>query len=403
MLPARCGAMPDMRVVLTTSALEGHFFPMVPLAWALRAAGHEVLVNAPANFTPTITSTGLYAAGFVPPVQFEDFMLRDRQGRPVQPPANPRDRRESGGRAWGRLAALMLDATLELVEAYRPDVIISEPNEYAGSMAATRYGIPWIEHGWGIMGMPEFKPATTAELAPELSRLGQTGLTEPDLKIDTCPPSLCEESAPDTLPMRYVPYNGAAVAPDWVFEERTGPRICLTFGGVLPRHGRKDFRGMLRDWTLALPRLGAEVVVAVADDLTAQWSPLPAGVRTAGWLPLSLTLPACDLVVHHGGVGSTLTTVIAGLPQLLTPQLVDQFENARRITALGAGLSLQPEDLSTTAVLDRCAELLADSTFGKIARSVAEENAKRPTPAEVASQIEEFVAGSAIHDQREPS
>ena len=54
-----------MRIVLTTSALEGHFFPMVPLAWALRAAGHEVLVNAPANFTPTITSTGLYAAGEV--------------------------------------------------------------------------------------------------------------------------------------------------------------------------------------------------------------------------------------------------------------------------------------------------------------------------------------------------
>ena len=381
-----------MRVVLTTSALEGHFFPMVPLAWALRAAGHEVLVNAPANFTPTITSTGLYAAGFVPEVRFEDFMLRDRQGRPVQPPANPRDRRESGGRAWGRLAALMLDGTLELFEAYRPDLVVSEPNEYAGSIAATKLGIPWVEHGWGIMGMPEFKPASAAELAPELNRLGQPGLTDPDLVVDTCPPSLREEPADGALPMRYVPYNGAAVAPDWVFEERAKPRVCLTFGGVLPRHGRKDFRGMLREWTLALPGLGVEVVVAVADDLTAQWIPLPEGVRTAGWLPLSLTLPACDVVVHHGGVGSTLTTAIAGLPQLLTPQLVDQFENARRITALGAGLSLQPEELTTAAVVEKVAELLADTTFGKCARTVADENAKRPTPAEVATQLEELVA-----------
>jgi UDP:flavonoid glycosyltransferase YjiC (YdhE family) len=286
----------------------------------------------------------------------------------------------------------MLDGTLDLFEAYRPDLVISEPNEYAGSIAATKFGIPWVEHGWGIMGMPEFKPASAAELAPELNRLGQPGLTDPDLIIDTCPPSLREEPADGALPMRYVPYNGAAVAPDWVFEERTRPRVCVTFGGVLPRYGRKDFRGMLREWTHALPGLGVELVVAVADDLTAQWSPLPEGVRTAGWLPLSLTLPACDVVVHHGGVGSTLTTVIAGLPQLLTPQLVDQFENARRITALGAGLSLQPEELTTAAVVEKVAELLADTTFGKCARTVAEENAKRPTPAEVATQLEEFVA-----------
>lgn len=381
-----------MRIVVTTSALEGHFFPMVPLSWALRAAGHEVLVSAPANFTPAITSTGLYAAGFVPPVQFEDFMLRDRAGNTLEPPKDPRDRRESGGRAWGRLAAMQLDGTLALVEAFRPDLVISEPNEYAGSIAAAHHGIPWIEHGWGVMGMPEFKPASSAELAPELERLGLAGLTDPDLRIDTCPPSLSQEDVEHRVPMRYVPYNGAAIAPDWVFEERTRPRVLVTLGGVLPRHGRRDFRGMLREWTTALPSLGVEVVVAVADDLTAQWSPLPEGVRTAGWLPLNLTLPACDLVVHHGGVGTTLTTALAGLPQLLTPQLVDQFVNARRITEFGAGLSLQPEELSVEAVLGKCAELLADSTFAKCAGALAEENSRRPTPAEVVTRIEEFVA-----------
>jgi len=384
-----------MRIVVTTSALEGHFFPMVPLAWALRAAGHEVLVSAPANFTDTITSTGLSAAGFVPPVVFEDFMLRDRAGQPLTPPKDPRDRRESGGRAWGRLAAMQLPGLLALVDAFRPDLIISEPNEYAGSVAAAHHGIPWVEHGWGIMGMPEFKPATAAELAPELEALGLTELSEPDRRIDTCPPSLRQEDVERALPMRYIPYNGAAIAPDWVFEEHDKPRVCLTFGGVLPRHGRGNFRGMLRDWTTALPSLGVEVVVALADDLTAEWSPLPEGVRTAGWLPLNLTLPACDLVVHHGGVGTTLTTALAGLPQLLTPQLVDQFVNARRITEIGAGLNLQPEELSTQAVLDKCAELLADSTFAKCASGIAEENSRRPSPAEVVAQLEEFVAAGA--------
>jgi len=384
-----------MRVLVTTSALEGHFFPMVPLAWALRSAGHEVLVSAPANFTAAITGTGLHAAGFVDPVEFEAFMLRDRDGRPLTPPADPRERHASGGRAWGRLAAMQLKGTAALVEAWRPDLVVSEPNEYAGRMLARRHGLPCVEHGFGIMGMPEFLPAATAELAPELALLGLDTLPEPDLFLDTCPEPLGAPGDPRGLRMRYVPYNGAAVAPDWIFEERSRPRIALTFGGVLPRHGRRDFRGMLREWTRALPELGAEVVVAVADDLTAQWSPLPEGVRAAGWLPMNLTLPACDAVIHHGGAGTTMTAALAGVPQLITPQLVDQFANARRIHAAGAGLSLQPEELETAAVLERCARLLAEPDFAVRAAAIAAANAARPAPAEVVADLEALAGAAA--------
>ncbi|MFF2143607.1 nucleotide disphospho-sugar-binding domain-containing protein [Kitasatospora sp. NPDC058190] len=379
-----------MRVLVTTSALEGHYFPMVPLAWALRSFGHEVLVSAPEGFSDAIARTGLSAAGFAPPVEFDRFMLHDREGRPLAPPRDPRDRKEHGGRAWGRLAALLLDRTLDLVEAFRPDLVICEPNDFAGPLAAARHGVPWVEHGWGIMGMPEFRPFVELELAPELARLGLPALPDPDLRIDTCPPGLRTGPEPEGLPMRYVPYNGTGSAPDWVFTERARPRVFVTLGGVLPRHGRRDFRGMLREWTEALPSLGVEVVVGVADDLTGMWRPLPDGVRAAGWFPLGLVLPNCDLVVHHGGVGSTMTTALAGLPQLITPQLVDQFENARRIVGVKAGLSLQPDELSTENVLDRCRELLADDSFAARAREIAAGNAEQPTPAELAGELERF-------------
>ena len=36
-----------MRVLITSAPMHGHLFPLVPLAWALRAAGHEVLVASP--------------------------------------------------------------------------------------------------------------------------------------------------------------------------------------------------------------------------------------------------------------------------------------------------------------------------------------------------------------------
>ncbi|GAA3035986.1 hypothetical protein GCM10020000_11910 [Streptomyces olivoverticillatus] len=33
-----------MRVLIIPSPVTTHFMPMIPLAWALRAAGHELLV-----------------------------------------------------------------------------------------------------------------------------------------------------------------------------------------------------------------------------------------------------------------------------------------------------------------------------------------------------------------------
>lgn len=79
-----------MRVLFTTAPLPGHLYPMVPLAWALRAAGHQVLVAAPENFSETVVATGLPAATSAPPVAFEEFMLHDRDGRRLTPrPTRP--------------------------------------------------------------------------------------------------------------------------------------------------------------------------------------------------------------------------------------------------------------------------------------------------------------------------
>ncbi len=50
-----------MRILLTTYPEKPIFQPMVPLAWALRAAGHEVRVASQPFFADTITQAGLTA------------------------------------------------------------------------------------------------------------------------------------------------------------------------------------------------------------------------------------------------------------------------------------------------------------------------------------------------------
>ena len=373
-----------MRVLVTTAALHGHFFPMVPLAWALRSAGHEVLVAAPEQFVTDVAAAGLPAAASAGPIAFADFMFHDRDGNRLTPPADPTQRRVTSGRAWGRLAARTLDGTLDLVRSWRPDLVVSEPTEYAGPMAARSAGIPWVEHSWGLAAQPEYKPAAADELAPELRRLGVTDLPEPDLLVDVAPPSV---QRPTGQPMRYVPYNGPATLPDWLRVPPAGQRILVTLGSMLPTHGLLDFAGMLRDLAVALAVPGTEVLVAVDDAVAARWT-VPPGVRATGWLPLNLALPTCDLVVHHGGPGSVFTAFALSVPQLALPQTADQFENAERLVAAGVGRQLLPAEREPAAVLAAATAVLAEPLYRKHSDAVAEEIRTRPSPADVVPVLE---------------
>ena len=47
--------------------------------------------------------------------------------------------------------------------------------------------------------------------------------------------------------------------------------------------------------------------------------------------------PRVAAVVHHGGAGTTTTAALAGAPQVLVPQIVDQPHWARRVAELGIG------------------------------------------------------------------
>jgi rhamnosyltransferase subunit B len=69
--------------------------------------------------------------------------------------------------------------------------------------------------------------------------------------------------------------------------------------------------------------------------------PLPAGRALAvGHAPFPALLPRASAVVHHGGIGTTAAAFAAGVPQCISPLAFDQFDNAARVVALGAGVEL---------------------------------------------------------------
>ena len=59
------------------------------------------------------------------------------------------------------------------------------------------------------------------------------------------------------------------------------------------------------------------------------------------YVPYGNGLAAYRAVCHHAGAGVTYSTLAAGVPALVWPRDFDQFDNAARVVARGAGLRVK--------------------------------------------------------------
>lgn len=98
--------------------------------------------------------------------------------------------------------------------------------------------------------------------------------------------------------------------------------------------------------------------------------------------PLGHLLPHCAAVVHHGGVGTTVQTILSGTPQIIRPFLFDQFAQALRVEQLGVGRRLLPHQWDLPHLREALRELLDPSIQDALQRlQQAEQNS---TPIETA-------------------
>jgi UDP:flavonoid glycosyltransferase YjiC (YdhE family) len=91
--------------------------------------------------------------------------------------------------------------------------------------------------------------------------------------------------------------------------------------------------------------------------------------------------------VVHGGSGSTLGALAAGLPLVVVPLFADQPENARRVAEVGAGVAVEPKrenPAATTEPLRAAIEaVLAEPSYRERAGALADELRAEP-PADAA-------------------
>ncbi|QIS18218.1 nucleotide disphospho-sugar-binding domain-containing protein [Nocardia terpenica] len=418
-----------MRVLFACLPERSHLYCMVPLAWAMTAAGHQVRVTAPPSFVPTVQQTGLTAAPLSSEGTIHELMAAAPPETQDEPTTNW-SRCEPGEVSWPELLeryevsvpygfALyndhMVDDLVDLVRDWRPDLVVRDPIAFAAGLAAHVAHVPqvrllWSADVWGrtrrtFRGLRAEDPAArtadplAAWLGEAAARFGTTYdevISDGLATIDMLPSPLRLPSDLTELPMRYIPHNGPASTPDWLRAPAERPRVCLTLGTANTEGYGADYLSVpnvLRACADADFEVVATLLPAQQEAVRAA-GPVPANARLVDPVALHLLLPTCAAIVHHGGFGSFATALAAGIPQLMvSTSLADNEFRGHAFERTGAGRFFHHTQARPDTVRDALDKLLAPGSGApQAAAALAAEVAAMPTPAAVVPRLEEIAA-----------
>ncbi|WP_344306836.1 glycosyltransferase [Fodinicola feengrottensis] len=368
-----------MRILMATTSGSGHFQPMLPFGAAFRRAGHEVLVAAPRSFAGQVERAG-YPYWPCDDIADEDLAVVHAKIKNAPPGEG---NLLTVGIGADLAPRAILPRMLAAVDQWRPDLVFREVAELGSALAAELRGVPQLQV---LVGLEKFSRITIPVGAPLLARVRESVGLPPDeagdrlrslRSVSLLPPSFEESPAPSIHRFRDDVFSPAGASPS------DEPLVYVTFGtvaGAIP-FAERAFRATVD----ALADLPVRVLATGAD--AADFTDLPANVRVEKWVPQDDILRAAAVMVCHGGMGTVLGALRAGVPLVVVPQFADHPDNAARVEALGAGLrvgvdgSTAPAD--PDAVRAAVVRVLADPSFRSAAQVVAREIASLPPADEV--------------------
>ncbi|WP_447002053.1 glycosyltransferase [Saccharothrix isguenensis] len=380
-----------MRILFSSLGLYGHTFPLLPLAVAARELGHDVDYFTGKVFADVLTAHGIkhIRGGMSPGKAFESAIAGARPETPSHV-----DTERVAFTFASVLPRSFATGLAPVLAERKPDLVVHEFGNPGAGLAAKVAGVPALCHSYGRMWQePDFaEPARDyltalgAELGVEVPRTDSMALGHPYL--DICPPSVQNPaflaSSVHRIPLRPVAFAAPGELPSWVVEHQE-PLVYLTLGTAFSE------AALLRTAVEGLAVVGGRVLVAAGPKVDPEaLSELPDNVVVLPWVPQADLLPHADLVVHHGGAGTTMGTFGAGVPQLVLPQAADQFNNAEVVTAAGLGDHLLAEDVTAEAIATKARRLLTDEAVRHAARAMAAEVAAMPSPHDVARTLRDY-------------
>lgn len=385
-------------MLFSTTGNVGHFEPLLPLARACVAAGHEVRVAAPESFAAAVERTGIAH------VPFDDVpreLIAAVMGRvPTLPfrEANATVVREVFGRLGAQAALPSLSTAMQ---RWRPSIVVREAAEVGSLAAAVQAGVPHVQMA---IGMAESCRLVAEQLVEPLSDLARAAGTPEAALVEALRREPLLSSVPEVLDRAgddaytessvafrlrgEAPATSPSPLPEW--GDADLPLVYVTFGSVTG--SLLPFAGVFDEALHGLAALPVRVLMTVGHRVDLEHIGRVAdNARVEAWRPQSDVLAAAELVLGHGGFGTTMGALAAGLPQVVAPIFTDdQVANARHVAAVGAGRAVSP---GPDVVSRACAEVvpvLDDPAYRANAQAVATAIADLPDPRDAVAWLQEY-------------
>lgn len=393
------------RIFLGAFGQPGHAFPMLALGERLLQRGHEVIYETWERWRPYVEASGME---FVPAPEYPVFPTREQPLKPYE------------------AVVRAVVPTREAITARRPDLVVHDILTLAPALAAELEGIrtaTLIPHLYPVTapGLPPWSigaraPSTRAgelfwslferplehglrqgrdELNETRRRLGLPaterlhGGISPDLcLVATFPQLEYPREWPASVhvvgPLRWEPPGAETVAP---------PAGDVPLVIVAPSTSHDPHQRLVRSAVEGLRRLDVRVLASL--DRRPAARPIRTGRRTrlVNWMSYSEAMTDASLVICHGGHGTVVRALEAGVPLLVVPHSGDMAENAARLDWAGLGVRL-PWRLVSPVTMRLAAEraLRAHPEQSARARELARWADTHEGPARAAELIEQLLA-----------
>ena len=409
-----------MRVLLAAIGSRGDVQPMLALGLAMRDAGHEVMVSAPANFEDWTVSLGFLYHESGPDLQ--SWLLRQNRYALDAHTANIEGLRhyytELIPTQFQRLRPLVPQVDLvvntgldiaahslaELTGAHHcyicfcPQLVpsVHHPPVLMGRLGMPRWVNRWSWYVCGrILDRIMLEPLNEQREALGLPRLENVprGAAGAELAIVAADPEIApppNDMIPGVEQTGFIfypqkPTENAALED---FLADGAPPVYFGFGSMAHSNPQRTTAIILE----AIRKAGCRALIASGWAGLGE-SDLPDNclhVRQVAHGPL---FPRLAAAVHHGGSGTIAAAARAGIPQIVIPHHMDQFYWGHRIHASGLGpkpvpmRKLRPEKLASA--LRRA---MNGEKLGKRCKSVAAMIEGRDGLGETVQSLERFVA-----------
>jgi len=367
---------------------------LLPIADAARAAGH--ITAFAGRRSGAVNAEGL---GFTLLGAYTEPAQSPREITPLRALDMVHEEQVLRDHFAGAEARRRATQTLELIGAWRPDLIVCDEVDFGSMVAAERAGLAHVTVSVTASGSfvrPEVVAKPLDALRGEHGLAPDETLAMPsrNLVVSPFPPSFRDPAcsvAPNTLSIRpssAAPRHAGAAT---LWRPRAfGPRtVYLTLGTVFNTESGNLFERAIE----GLRELPLGVVVTVGRDIEPTgFGPQPQHVRIERYIPQAELLPHCDLVINHGGSGSVIGALAHGLPVVVLPMGADQSLNAARCEQLGVGIALDAVAATPRSIGCAAADALDNAAFRAAAQAMREEIERLPGPETVVPILERLAA-----------